>query len=102
FSSTSSLAVPSPSTTPFLPVRGGSEHEREARAAGVGRVHGVTGAGRAGRAHRADRVRADPTRLRRAPAHRRSAVPPRGEQRVPADRKSTRLNSSHVSISYAV
>src|SRR5207249_11565697 len=25
-----------------------------------------------------------------------------GEDRIPADRKSTRLNSSHVSISYAV
>src|SRR5437870_12909622 len=41
--------------------------------------------------------------------HRRSAAPRgppdlrrRGDQRAPRDRKSTRLNSSHVAISYAV
>src|SRR5688572_33415353 len=39
---------------------------------------------------------------RRRPARRRARRHPRGSRPCPADRKSTRLNSSHSQISYAV
>src|SRR5437870_9629214 len=50
---------------------------------------------RPGRRHRRRRVRTEP---RPRPAH---GVPERRDRRA-QDRKSTRLNSSHVAISYAV
>src|SRR5207245_4258922 len=56
----------------------------------------------AGRAPRRDRAGASPHR-RRAPIHdRRARIVHQCERRAVLDRKSTRLNSSHGSISYAV
>src|SRR5439155_24849199 len=57
------------------------------------RHHGVRGAGGA-------RCQARMSRARRGGAGRRRRF--RTEPGVPRDRKSTRLNSSHVAISYAV
>src|SRR5207249_12283858 len=70
-------------------------------------------AGEGGRGRRATRLRLRRPRIplrasrRHVPATRHRAPPTRGarhvrDRRAARDRKSTRLNSSHVSISYAV
>src|SRR5690242_21092677 len=61
------------------------------------RSHALHGVRRAGRSDRHPRLLLGRRRLRREPG-RSGGRPHRGRQ----DRKSTRLNSSHMSISYAV
>src|SRR5436309_6052821 len=51
---------------------------------------------------RGDRRRPFPRRVREEVAHARSMLPGMSDLFSDADRKSTRLNSSHVKISYAV
>src|SRR3989454_8502588 len=50
----------------------------------------------------AKRLRAAESRPRAAGGRHRASLPPRGSTWVTRDRKSTRLNSSHLVISYAV
>src|SRR5207249_11624314 len=91
-------STPFPSTTLFRSLRDEIERARAARARLRGRPLGVTVDALAAAATRWE---ADPELRDRLPAA-AGLSPAMVDAVLPLDRKSTRLNSSHVSISYAV
>src|SRR5690606_40175141 len=100
------LAPPSatlfPCTTLFRSVRGDRAQGDGLRAGAALRHGGGTRRRPRTLPRRRARARAPPRSARARVALRRTAAGPRHAVRRDRDRKSTRLNSSHVKISYAV
>src|SRR5699024_12428221 len=96
-----SVSLPSLHTFPTRRSSDLSDLEHEVAQAGIGGVgevapsHGVDGLAVIAQGH-------DVHGVPDASQDHRGAIGPRGEDACLEDRKSTRLNSSHVSISYAV
>src|SRR5688500_19203547 len=86
--------------SPSSALRGRGPRSRRPRASVVGR--GLRGTGGGLRIHGPACARRGQGKSRRRPAYRRGGLPFRGHAAFRQDRKSTRLNSSHLVISYAV